>query len=514
MRTLKMLCLILFSASATLLLVQNWVARAQDQPSRIGERAVGEHLNQADIDSGKVSFEDLLIKGLEIIEARWTLLDGQGRPAALAGATPTSRNPANAIPWTRVSGTDATSCVDCHNQPTSGGAGGFIANVFVGGGNFDPPIESVSSAFSNERNTLGANGSGAIELLAREMTVDLMNLRQHASGRAHQSGKNETVLLVTKGVNFGQLTARPDGSVDTSGVQGVDADLIIRPFGLKGVVNSVRSFTINAFIFHHGILATERFGIGQKDSLGNIITTDDFDEDGVPDELSRGDMTALAIFQTAMNVPGRVVSTDPARRAAARRGELLFSAIGCSDCHRPSLPLNSTLFSEPNPFNAAGNLRLQDVLRPFVFDVVTQGPRPRLERRGAQGGIVRAFTDLKRHVICDDQDPFFCNENFPQGGVSTNTFLTRKLWDVGNTSPYGHRGDLTEISAAILHHAGEARPQRERFAALSALSQNDIVEFLKQLQVLPIGSPREITDRQLKEIQLRNQGIIRDDDDN
>jgi hypothetical protein len=101
-------------------------------------------------------------------------------------------------------------------------------------------------------------------------------------------------------------------------------------------------------------------------------------------------------------------------------------------------------------------------------------------------------------------DPFFCNEQVVQNGVPTNQFITRKLWDVGNTAPFGHRGDLTTITEAILHHAGEARPQRERYAALPKQQQNEIVEFLNQLQVLPNGAPREITDRQLKHL-LRKQ---------
>jgi CxxC motif-containing protein (DUF1111 family) len=117
---------------------------------------------------------------------------------------------------------------------------------------------------------------------------------------------------------------------------------------------------------------------------------------------------------------------------------------------------------------------------------------------------VRAYTDLKRHVICDEMDPFFCNERIVQSGVPINQFITRKLWDVGNTAPYGHRGDLTTITEAILRHAGEARPQRERFAALPKDLQGEIVEFLKQLQVLPNGAPREITDWELKRL-LRNQ---------
>ena len=121
---------------------------------------------------------------------------------------------------------------------------------------------------------------------------------------------------------------------------------------------------------------------------------------------------------------------------------------------------------------------------------------------------MRAFTDLKRHVICDDQDPFFRNERLIQNGVPVDQFITRKLWDVGNTAPYGHRGDLTTITEAILHHAGEARSQRERFAALSKDQQAEIIEFLKQLQVLPNGSPREVIESELREL-LKSQKTVK-----
>jgi hypothetical protein len=506
MRLLKVLCLTLFLVSISLLLFHDQAAIAHDQPSRIGERpTLEEHVKQFDLEFGRIRFDDLLEIGEEIFAARWNLLDGQGRPAATGAGAPTKRDPLNNIPFTRTSGPDATSCADCHHQPMIGGAGGFVANVFVLAQVLDPVTDSVSGEFSNERNTLGMNGSGAIEMLAREMTVDLQKLRQFAIEKARQSRRDFTVSLVTKGVDFGQLTARPDGAVDASKVEGVDPDLIIKPFHQKGVVNSVRVFTVNAYNHHHGMQAVERFGAGQKDNKGNTITTNDFDEDGVPDEMTVGDITAATIFQAAMNIPGLVVPSDHRQRAAAQRGEALFEDIGCADCHRPQLNLESAMFSEPNPFNPPGNLRPQDARRQIVFDLTQDIPGPRLERRehGKRGAVVRAYTDLKRHIICDEMDPFFCNERIIQSGVPTNQFITRKLWDVGNTAPYGHRGDLTTITEAILHHAGEARPQRERFAALTKESQNEIVEFLKQLQVLPNGAPREITDRQLKQL-LRN----------
>ncbi len=195
-----------------------------------------------------------------------------------------------------------------------------------------------------------------------------------------------------------------------------------------------------------------------------------------------------------------MIADDPGRRAAAERGEEQFAEVGCADCHKPALTLDSRVFAEPNPYNPAGNLRVQDVRRPYTFDMTSDIPGPRLERLGSSGAILRAYTDLKRHVICDSADPFFCNERLIQSGVPVDQFLTRKLWDVGNTAPYGHRGDLTTITETILHHAGEARLARERFEALSKGQQAEIVEFLRQLQILPNGSPRKIREEDLREL--------------
>ncbi|HKP86997.1 MAG TPA: di-heme oxidoredictase family protein [Blastocatellia bacterium] len=486
---------------ASFFAVKERAVEAQSSSSRIGEKpALETHVNESDIENGGIKFKRLLEIGEAIFAARWTKLDGQGRPAATGNGAPSKRDPSHDPGFIRTSGTDSTSCADCHNQPTVGGAGGFVANVFVLAQVLDPVVDSVAAEFSDERNTLGMNGSGAIEMLAREMTTDLLAIRTAASAEARASGGDVIKSLDAKGVNFGRITAHPDGTFDNTKVQGVDADLIIKPFHQKGVVNSIRVFTVNAYNHHHGMEAVERFGVGQKDNKGNVITTNDFDEDGVPDEMTVGDITASTIFQAAMNVPGRVVPDDAARRAAAERGEALFAQIGCADCHTPAMTLNSRFYSEPNPFNPAGNLRVQDVQKPYTFDLTKDVPKPNLDRAANGGAVVRAYTDLKRHVICDAQDPFFCNEKLVQSGVPVDQFITRKLWDVGNTAPYGHRGDLTTITEAILHHAGEARPHRERFAALSNNQQAEIVEFLIQLQVLPNGSPGVVTESELQKM--------------
>src|SRR2546425_872779 len=315
-----------------------------------------------------------------------------------------------------------------------------------------------------------------------EMTADLQALRDQALSEARGRGLPASRDLVTKGVRFGRITARPDGTLDTSEVQGVSPDLIVRPFHQKGAVVSLREFTVSAFNHHHGMQAVERFGRARTG-------TDDFDEDGVPDELTVGDITAATIFQATLNTPGRVIPRDPGKVRAIERGQSTFETIGCAECHRPALVLNNRMFSEPDPYNPPGNLRPEDVSRPVTFDLTRDGQLPRPERLPDGRALVRAYTDLKRHDLCDAEIDHFCNERVVQGGISTRQFLTRKLSDVGNSAPYGHRGDLTTITEAILAHGGEGRVARDAFGALPKERRDELVEFLKSLQILPEGTP-------------------------
>lgn len=438
------------------------------------EPVIGYHISQSDIDSGHWSLQSLFKRGEFLFTTPTNILDGFGRPGATGNGVPTSRPIGSAPFMNRVSGPDSNTCFGCHNQPGDGGGGDFVANVFVLGQLADPVLNSIDAEFSNERNTLGMFGAGAIEALAVEMTDDLWAIRNAAKAAATSTHKSVTVPLITKGVGFGSITAKPDGTFDLAGVQGVDTDLIIKPFHQKGVVNSIRVFTVNAFNHHHGLEATERFGKA-------LTGTDDFDGDGIKDELSAGDITAATIYQAALPIPRQVLPDNPRERMTVARGEKLFNQVGCGNCHRPALVLNSPAFREPNPYNPPGNLRVGDVGHVFSFNMTKDGPGHRLERIEGGKAIVRAFTDLKRHAIADASDQFFNNEKKVQGGVPTNSFITRKLWDCGNSAPYGHRGDCTTITEAIQHHAGEAKASHDAYMALPSNQRSSVVAFLKTL---------------------------------
>jgi di-heme oxidoreductase (putative peroxidase) len=467
----------------------------------VGERPVIEkHLDQAAIDAGQVTFEDLLAQGRFLFDARFNRLDGQGRPATTGHGLP--RGP-NQPAFIRTSGPDANSCFSCHFEPRSGGGGDFAANVFVLAQELDPVLTALDDRRANDRNSLGMMGAGAIEMLAREMTAELIAIRVEALAEARSCGSPVRRPLRAKGVSFGSLLAHPDGRVDPRGIEGVDWDLVVKPFHQKGAVVSLREFTNTAMNHHHGMQSVERFGQGV-----------DADKDGVIDELTAGDITALVLYQAALNTPGRVRPADPTRRAAAERGERLFGEVGCVSCHLPSLILDKPVFTEPGRYNPPGNLGPGDVKRVFSFDLTREGAAPRLERLPGGRASVRAFSDLKRHDLSDADYHHFANEKVPQGLLTgtapasafteppmprpVRQFLTRKLWDAGNSDPYGHRGDLTTLTEAIHYHGGEARGSRDAFFARPADDQAAIVEFLKTLQILPEGSSAVVDEPILK----------------
>jgi Di-haem oxidoreductase, putative peroxidase len=428
--------------------------------------------------------ENMVADGDLLFRTKFNRADGAGRPAATGDSKPTPRQARNEHRFTRISGPDANSCAGCHNLPIFGGSGDFATNVFVGAHFLDPPAETISIESTNERNTTSILGAGAIEMLAREMTADLRGQREAARLQALASGRSVTANLFTKGISFGKVTVRPDGTFDQSQVEGIDDDLILKPFGVKGIAISLREFTIAALNQHHGIQAEERFG---WERTGRH----DFDEDGVDNEFSVGQLSALVLFQASLPPLSRKVGTDQTSTQAWNSGKKLFENTGCAYCHVPSLYLNAKQFSEPNPLNRPGTLTTGDGVGIIRFPLPTGPPGSGIEANDNGPLFVWAFTDLKRHRICDSHEPFFCNEKKRQDNVPKDEFLTPKLWDLAESAPYGHRGDCDTISAVILHHGGEATDSRQKFELLSDDQKRALIRFLLTLGAMP-GPVRQL----------------------
>ena len=484
------------------------------------ERAVPKHLQ--DDEEFRVPLCDLVEYGKRLFVANWTDQDGGGRPLT-KGTGKALSDPGSPLTgnraFNRISGPDANSCYGCHNQPLGmpGGGGDFVTNVFVQAQRFDfvtlersDKIPTKGAAdeqdnivhlenIGNLRATTGMFGAGYLEMLAREITEDLQSIRDSLK----LGGRKQ---LISKGISFGWLARQKDGSWNVSEVQGLPRwsilaptpltppSLVIRPWHQSGSVVSLREFTNNAFNQHHGIQSTERFGIDT-----------DPDGDGVMNELTRADVTAVTVFQAAMAVPGRVIPNDKGIERAVLEGERIFGRIGCAVCHVPALPLSrpNWKYTEPNPFNPPTNLRVGDA-KTFSFDLNDPSlPSPRLSPLGSdvQSLDVPAYTDFKLHDITDPNDPAAAepidmNQTVwsPKFNQGNRRFLTKRLWGCANEPPYFHDGVLTSLRQAVLAHSGEALKSRKAFQDESKYGQDALIEFLKSLQVLPPGTKSLVVD--------------------
>ncbi len=428
-----------------------------------------------DLPSGRLSMPELdrLIKlGGNLFSTKFTKPDGAGRPGSTQAIIPTKARHRSTQAFARLAGPDAQACSSCHNDPVIGGAGDFVTNVFVSEGFNNADFDTSDPQFSNERGTNHLFGSGLIELLAREMSGDLAALRDEALRKAAAGGEPVKVALATKGVSFGHLTALPDGLVDLQDVSGVDTDLVIRPFSQKGVMVSLRQFTVNAMNHHHGMQAVERFGT-------RWTGTGDFDEDGKDDELSSADISALVAWQASLRTPVVKIPASEAGKSAASTGAERFGTFGCNACHLDTLPLTLLEFDDPGPYDVSGTLNSAQVRTPATYDLGLLEWAKTLPRNDKGEVLVPLFGDLKRHKMTDRSVDALGNELLSQRFVGRDIFMTSELWGVGSTAPYGHRNDFTTLNDIILAHGGEGRAARDAYADAPRDERAALVAYLR-----------------------------------
>lgn len=380
------------------------------------------------------------------------------------GGRPTLHNNGTFL---RMNGLDSQTCLECHSILSNaviparfavGGVGGAAANALPGV--IHPDIDDTeNNGFADSRGRLinppFSFGAGGVELLGKEMTADLQALKETAG-----ANPGTVIELVTKGVSFGSIIFE-SGELDTSNVDGVDADLVVRPFGRKGCCATVREFDTGAMQFHHGIQPVE--------VVGEDV---DADGDGVANELLIGEISALHIFQVSLERP--VVR---GQNKQSEHGRQLFSTIGCASCHVPSLQTDRRVLdvSFPEvPTDPSANAY-------FTIDL---SRRPPLFRKAGLGLEVNLFADLKRH----DMGPGLAEST---GDPLDALFTTARLWGVADTAPYLHDGRAPTLTEAILLHGGEAETARAQFDALLDAEKKAVLAFLRSLRT-PLHPSRDL----------------------
>ncbi|MFT7623293.1 MAG: hypothetical protein ACI9WU_002476 [Myxococcota bacterium] len=228
--------------------------------------------------------------------------------------------------------------------------------------------------------------------------------------------------------------------MDTSGVHGVDVDLVVRPFGWKGDVQTMDAFIRQSVHDHFGI------------TVGQAAVTE-------------AHLMALQLYLAATPLPTTVLPTPPRGLPSAAEplpaptafeytdqwavGALVFDDIGCSSCHR-ALTLDQ-------PTLRLGSLRV---------------PLP------VQAGTpVALFSDLRRH----DMGPKLASQHV-HNGVPRGQYLTRRLWGLNGSAPWLHDGRAPTLDHAISAHGGDALFAQLAFEALDPEDKGSLRIYLMSLR--------------------------------
>jgi hypothetical protein len=364
-------------------------------------------------------------------------------------------------------------------------------------------------------------------LLGEEMTVDLQNERNAACNCQNATGpacSARTVTLSSKGVSFGSVivsrVANAACTFNTAGVQGVATDLVVRPFQWKGAVTHLRDFARGAGHNEIGMQANEFY------PNADVDTTTDHDGDFVANELTVGDVTALATYganqprpttrQELVSLGLLNCSTNPCSdglpppdAAAISAGAAAFTAMGCNSCHIPSLTVNNPIYQEPSRVAAfrdngvtPGGQQFAtlgvDTVVPVSFSILTEIQENanvnqangtglgNFENDGAGHAVIRLFGDLKRHNMGAGDA-----EQIDEIGSGASVWLTANLWGVGSTSPYMHDGRSQTLTGAILEHGGggeaAAANSFNAFNNATNTTRQNLILFLMNMVLFKTG---------------------------
>ena len=444
------------------------------------------------IDQGCLTTEQLVDVGRGIFLRYYTMDEGLGNGLAGVDGTDASDLPRpNFRRFQRgdFGGPDANGCVNCHWKGGFAGGGDRADNAYLYGDGDDITTH-------DQRNPPALWGAGWTELVAREMTAELQGLVATASQQALETDSAVTVQLVAKGTFYGTVLVTPRGEeveVDTTDVEGIDPDLVVKPFGWKGTFASLRDFAGPSMQFHMNLQAEElvRGTLPSADRvhLGEGPETDP-DNDGVEREITEGQLTAIVAFLATLDTPILYVPSEGPLVAPPFTVELqigdgqefverwlegsqVFLDLGCDGCHTPLMRITDATYRTTASLTGAVT----------EIDLGAHGARPRPPQRESGEWVVPVFSDFKRHEMGEH-----LRGVHTEAGVPPGQYLTRRLWGLANTRPWLHDGSAVLFDEAIAMHGGEgseARPQAEGFLALPDGRKASLRIFLLSLRRAP-----------------------------
>lgn len=321
---------------------------------------------------------------------------------------------------------NSDACGECHENPAAGGSGDEIelhAAVLRSGGFCDPLAERGGPVFQLRVTPALKNALG----------IDA----EPVPAEAQRAARSSPDVF-----GFGLLDAIPEATIlaladpDDSNRDGISGrpnrffDGRLGRFGRKAMVPTLREFNEAAFVLEQGITNP---AVPDEGSVGGDPIPPGVDPVPEP-ELNQQDLGWADDFVRFLAPPVPAKLDDE-----GKRGENLFTRIGCAACHVPTL-------------------------------VTGEHPVAALSRKE-----VAAYTDLLLH----DMGPELADVCL--GAATPSEFRTEPLMGLRLATRFLHDGRAGTIEEAIQFHGGEAEASRALFSGLTAAERAALIKFLQAL---------------------------------
>ena len=328
------------------------------------------------------------------------------------------------------------SCVACHSSPGGavGGSTGRLETRFGAvnaDGSFNPMAAQGGSLLQDHG--IGLTPSGAYTSLAETVPA-----------YATVVAKRRTTPLF----GLGLVDAVPDAEIRAiAALQRIFAPAIA---GRVAVVKDLATgkLAVGKFGWKNGNPTLFQFsGDAYLNEMG--ITSPFFPDENCPqgdcgslqynprpdlNDPSGADVQAFADFMTFLGPPPRGTAT-----LTTLRGELIFAALGCGQCHVPTL-------------------------------VTGRNAVPALDEK-----VFHPYSDFLLH------DMGALGDGIAQGAAGPREMRTAPLWGLRANTAFLHDGRALTPEGAILAHDGQGADARHRFSGLDARQKAALLAFLDTL---------------------------------
>jgi CxxC motif-containing protein (DUF1111 family) len=328
-----------------------------------------------------------------------------------------------------------SSCVVCHNVPAIGGSSERTVIRFgrTVDGTFDPLVSQGGSLI--QVLGIGQVGTDPVcnftgEVVPAEANVVALRITTPLFGLGLVDALSDNVFIQLA-ERQALLTPATAGHVNMA-VDIATNQILVSKFGWKAQQPTLLQFSGSAYLNEMGItnpsFPNENCPNGNCDLIATCDPVAELEDDG-------RDVTKFTNFMTFLAPPTQDILDHP----SFNHGEKIFSQIGCDNCHEPSFKTDHT------------------------------------DIKGMKNVTFFPYSDFLVH------DMGSLGDGIVQGFAGPTEMRTAPLWGLRYRAALLHDGRATNVTDAILAHAGQGQAARDTFNALSSSDQAKLLAFLNSI---------------------------------